>query len=93
MTLTIPQLFDLTGQVAIVTGGIQTPGAQALSANILQGAPIAPDEMMKGFVASIPLGRMGEPDDIAKAALFLASPAADYVTGALLVIDGGYLLS
>jgi NAD(P)-dependent dehydrogenase (short-subunit alcohol dehydrogenase family) len=48
--------------------------------------------MMNQFAASIPLGRMGEPDDIAKVALFLASPAADYVTGELIVVDGGRLL-
>jgi NAD(P)-dependent dehydrogenase (short-subunit alcohol dehydrogenase family) len=33
------------------------------------------------------------PDDIARAALFLASSAADYITGETLVVDGGYLLS
>jgi NAD(P)-dependent dehydrogenase (short-subunit alcohol dehydrogenase family) len=43
-------------------------------------------------MARIPLGRMGEPDDIATGVLFLASPAASYVTGSLLVVDGGYLL-
>jgi 3-oxoacyl-[acyl-carrier protein] reductase len=35
------------------------------------------------------LGRIGEPDDIAGAILFLASPLANYVTGTSLVIDGG----
>ena len=43
------------------------------------------------LVAKIPLGRQGAPDDVAGAVLFLASPAARYVTGASLVIDGGYL--
>jgi NAD(P)-dependent dehydrogenase (short-subunit alcohol dehydrogenase family) len=37
--------------------------------------------------------RMGEPDDIAKVVLFLASSASDYMTGSLIVVDGGYLLS
>ena len=37
----------------------------------------------------VPLGRIGEPDDIAGAILFLASPLANYVTGTSLVIDGG----
>jgi 3-oxoacyl-[acyl-carrier protein] reductase len=37
----------------------------------------------------VPMGRIGEPDDIAGAILFLASPLASYVTGTSLVIDGG----
>ena len=49
--------------------------------------------LMKAFTARIPLGRMGEPDDIAKVVLFLASSASDYMTGSLIVVDGGYLLS
>jgi NAD(P)-dependent dehydrogenase (short-subunit alcohol dehydrogenase family) len=38
----------------------------------------------------IPLGRAGAPEDVTGAALFLASDAADYVTGELLYVDGGY---
>ncbi|MEE8470188.1 MAG: SDR family oxidoreductase [Dehalococcoidia bacterium] len=39
------------------------------------------------------MGRLGEPDDVAKVALFLVSAAADYMTGSLVLVDGGYLLS
>jgi NAD(P)-dependent dehydrogenase (short-subunit alcohol dehydrogenase family) len=38
------------------------------------------------------MGRWGTPDDIAKVAVFLASPAADFVTGVNLLVDGGVLL-
>ena len=41
----------------------------------------------------VPLGRSGTEADIAHAALFLASPAADYITGQLLAVDGGFMVS
>lgn len=44
----------------------------------------------KALVDAIPMGRLGEPRDIAEAALFLASDAARYVTGTELIVDGGY---
>jgi 3-oxoacyl-[acyl-carrier protein] reductase len=40
--------------------------------------------------ASIPMRRQGEPQDVAGAVLFLSSPAARYITGTSLVVDGGY---
>ena len=43
-----------------------------------------------GVTARTPLGRWGQPEDIAGAALFLASPAASFITGACLIVDGGY---
>jgi 7-alpha-hydroxysteroid dehydrogenase len=42
-----------------------------------------------GMVAKTPMGRLGEPEDIALAALYLASPAASWVTGQVLAVDGG----
>jgi NAD(P)-dependent dehydrogenase (short-subunit alcohol dehydrogenase family) len=51
------------------------------------------EEFTKAFTARIPLGRMGEPDDIAKVVLFLSSSASDYMAGSLIVVDGGFLLS
>ncbi len=43
------------------------------------------------YLAAAPLGRLGQPDDVADACLFLASPAARFITGATLVVDGGVL--
>ena len=48
--------------------------------------------MIKTFVSAIPIGRAGEPEEIGPLAVFLASDAASYVTGATYVIDGGYTL-
>jgi len=49
-------------------------------------------EVIEAFVKNVPMGRTGEPDEIGPLAVYLASPAAAYVTGAAYVIDGGYTL-
>jgi len=41
------------------------------------------------ILGRLPLGRFGEPEDVARLALYLASPASDYVTGAVFLVDGG----
>ena len=50
-----------------------------------------PDEMIQPMIARIPLGRIGEPEDIANAFLFLASDMASYVTGNILSVDGAMM--
>lgn len=47
-----------------------------------------PDELIKPLIATIPLGRIGEPEDVANAFLYLASDLAGYVTGVILSVDG-----
>ncbi|HLW91299.1 MAG TPA: SDR family NAD(P)-dependent oxidoreductase [Roseiarcus sp.] len=49
-------------------------------------------DVIQAIVAHIPMGRTGEPEEIGPLAVYLASPAAAYVTGAAYVIDGGYTL-
>jgi glucose 1-dehydrogenase/3-oxoacyl-[acyl-carrier protein] reductase len=55
----------------------------------LEGNP----EVFEEMAATVPLGRAGEPEDMAGAALYLCSPAARFVTGANLVVDGGESLA
>lgn len=48
--------------------------------------------MIQGMIDTVPMGRAGEPEEIGPLALFLASPASSYITGATFVIDGGYTI-
>ena len=67
---------------AIAPGYIQTNNTAALQADETRNRQI---------LERIPTGRWGSPEDIAGAAVFLASPASDYVTGHILAVDGGWL--
>ena len=49
-------------------------------------------QVIEAFVSAIPMGRAGDPQEIGPLAVYLASPASSYVTGATFVIDGGYTL-
>lgn len=62
-------------------------GATALLEQFM-GVPDTPENRAR-FVASVPLGRMSTPRDIANAALYLASDEADFITGVVLEVDGG----
>lgn len=65
----------------IAPGFIQTSMTDALN-----------DGQKEGILKKIPMGRMGEPQDIANAAVFLASNLSDYVTGQVLTVDGGMVM-
>lgn len=67
---------------AVAPGAIETPGAS-------QGSS---EETTKQTVAGIPLKRMGQPADIAGAVAFLSSADADYITGQIITVDGGWII-
>ncbi|PYV39211.1 MAG: 3-beta hydroxysteroid dehydrogenase, partial [Acidobacteria bacterium] len=46
-------------------------------------------QQMEAFATTFPMGRMGRPEELAYAALFLASDEASFVTGAMMAVDGG----
>jgi 3-oxoacyl-[acyl-carrier protein] reductase len=48
-----------------------------------------PQEMKDGYLATIPMQRWGTPEDVAQACCYLASPAADFVTGQTIAVNGG----
>ncbi|MBU1054891.1 MAG: SDR family oxidoreductase [Proteobacteria bacterium] len=70
---------------AIAPGGVPTPGGAAVLASL----NLPPDAIPP---ARSVLGRWGTPDDIAKVVCFLSSSMSDYMTGSIVVVDGGYLL-
>jgi 2-deoxy-D-gluconate 3-dehydrogenase len=77
---------------AIAPGGVWTPGTEAV-ARQAEASGILLEGAMDTYMARLPLGRFAEPDDVAKVVLFLASAAADYMTGSVLLVDGGFQLS
>ena len=78
---------------AIAPGGISTPGTAAATKGAQVPKGVDMSKMLEAFLAKIPMHRMGEPDDIGKVALFLASDMSSYMTGSQVVVDGGVLLS
>jgi len=67
---------------AVAPGAIATPGASGAMS----------EEAMKQTLAMIPVARQGTPEDIASTVVFLASQASSYITGQVIVVDGGWTL-
>jgi len=66
---------------AVAPGFIETPMTAVLN-----------DKVKDGAIANIPLGRLGKPEDVANAVYFLASDEAAYISGQVLVVDGGMIM-
>ena len=73
----------------LVPGRIDTDRVAQLDAVTSQKQGISVEEVQKRSLAGIPLGRYGTIDDFGRAGAFLLSPAASYITGATLRVDGG----
>jgi len=75
---------------AVCPGTVETDGGRRIADSMPMGEAQA---MLDEICAAIPWRRMGQPHDVAAAVLFLASDAADYITGSYLVVDGGALIN
>jgi NAD(P)-dependent dehydrogenase (short-subunit alcohol dehydrogenase family) len=69
---------------AVSPGSTNTPGLSGLGLTEEQS-----EQYLRSMEASIPLGRLGDPDDIARAVVFLASDDSSFITGIELFVDGG----
>jgi len=75
------------GRDGITVNGVAPGGTRSASLEATLS-----EEAIREWARQIPLGRIGEGEDIARAMLFLASDDASYITGQNLVVDGGQLL-
>jgi NAD(P)-dependent dehydrogenase (short-subunit alcohol dehydrogenase family) len=77
---------------SIHPGSVKTQmGENSLARLVEEGLGTSVEELRAAGLAQIPLGRVAQPEEIAGGVVFLCSPAASYITGAELVIDGGYI--
>ena len=86
LTRSIAQSYAVDG----VRVNVLLPGAVTTA---MTGKAFAVAENRRRAIGHTPLGRLGEPEDIARAALYLASDDASFVTGASLAVDGGWLVA
>jgi 3-oxoacyl-[acyl-carrier protein] reductase len=92
----VPYTAAKAGVIGLTRALAKTLGPCGITVNAIAPGPSATQmteswlaEWSKTFLRQIPLGRVGEPDDIANAALFLASDEAAYITGVCLDVNGG----
>ncbi len=74
---------------ALVAGGFDTEMLRTAVSRMVGGDPAAMEAALAGFAGQVPMGRIGRPAEAAEAAVWLCSPAASYVTGQSMIVDGG----
>lgn len=82
------------GVIAFAKWVARDGGRYGICSNVIAPGPIR-TEMTRGFEYNndiMPIGRMGEPEDVAEAVVFLASPAANFITGVVINVDGGMVM-
>jgi 3-oxoacyl-[acyl-carrier protein] reductase len=88
--------YTASQAVALATDGVRVnavaPGSIEFPGGIWERRRAADPALYERTLASIPFGRLGTPEEIADVVLFLASPAARWVTGQTIMVDGGQLL-
>lgn len=80
----------LAGELTPLGINVNAIGPGVIETKMTEGI-LADEKAAKGFLARIPKGRFGKPEDVAYLAVYLASDEADYVTGATIFVDGGWL--
>ena len=77
----------------VCPGYTRTERLEELAATLSQQKGVSPAEILRGWTAQIPLGRLAEPKELAALVAFLASERASYITGSAIAVDGGWVRS